>query len=70
MMRDTKGTAGMTAEASAQLHLLSESAVLTESDASKVLSSAQVLTSQSNLLRDEARRFIASVRTGALISAS
>ena len=64
MMQDTRATARMTADVSLQLDKVSEGAVTTGAAATDLLSSAQVLAQESNVLRDEARRFVASVRAG------
>ena len=64
MMLGTQATAGLTAEVSAQLEKVSEGAVTTGSAATRLLSSAQSLARQSNVLHDEARSFVATVRTG------
>ena len=64
MMLGTQATAGLTAEVSAQLEKVSESAGTTGSAATRLLSSAQSLARQSTVLHDEARSFVTSVRAG------
>ena len=64
MMLGTQATAGLTAEVSAQLDKVSESAVTTGTAATRLLASAQSLARQSTVLHDEARSFVTSVRAG------
>jgi methyl-accepting chemotaxis protein len=64
MMHGAQTTARMTADVSTQLDQVSKGAVTTGEAATHLLSSAKVLARQSTVLNDEARRFVASVRTG------
>ena len=62
MTDGTQDTAQLTAAVSAQLEKVSDGAVTTGGAATRLLSSAECLTRQSNILQDEAKRFVASVR--------
>ena len=64
MMQGTETAARATAAVSTQLEKVSEGAVTTGAAATNLLSAAKVLARQSAVLRDESRRFVASVRTG------
>ena len=62
MESDTQTTAKMTAEVSGELSALSEGALITGSAATDLLGSALALAAHSATLREEAGRFVASVR--------
>ncbi len=62
MMKGTQSTARLTANASSQLDKVSEGAATTREAATGLLTSAKDLAHQSTVLRDEATRFVASVR--------
>ena len=64
MMHGTQASARLTAEVSSQLEKVNEGAATTGHAATGLLSSAKSLAQQSNVLHDEARRFVASVRAG------
>ena len=64
MMHGTEAAARHTADACAQLDKVNEGAVTTGTAATNLLAAAKVLAGQSSVLRDESRRFVASVRAG------
>jgi methyl-accepting chemotaxis protein len=64
MVSGTQATAHATAEVAAQLEQVSDNALTTGKAAMDVLATAKDLAQQTDLLRGEARRFVASVRAG------